>query len=226
MKKSIMLCVGLGLCGLILTGCATKLTYVHHPSVYENRGRPDWTYDENRIKEDLHDENAEVLCEELRNPDLYYFFLGTQTGLCQTEERARQGAILDAGNHFKQFLKTSGTDFIEDSLQKKLNDLDLNDFETKIHMIAITEIKHLKPVRWCVEEKRTSQWQWRYLFTTFRWYTPQWRAWCAAAFPRKRCADIYQMLLEQAEVENLENFTPTRAQSLDEHLKSMGKSSK
>ena len=37
----------------LLSGCAAKITYVHHPSIYEERGRPDWTYDENRIKEDL-----------------------------------------------------------------------------------------------------------------------------------------------------------------------------
>lgn len=198
---------------LILTGCVTQVRYVYHPSVYTESGRPDWTYDENRIKEDLTGDKPEYLCEELKNPDAYYFFLGTQSETAETEEDARKMALEDAGREFDEFLRTRGTQALEENLKQRLDELQITDFETKIHMIAITEIKHLKPVRWCIEEKRVSDWRWQYMFSRARWYKPGWKAWCVTAFPRERCENIYRILVEQAEVENLENFSKTKSQT-------------
>lgn len=192
-------------------GCATK-TYKHHPSVYETRGRPDWTYDENRIKEDLEQAKQEHLCEELVIPDAYYFFLGVQSTFCPTEELAREGAILDANASFADFLKSRGTIYIEKRLKDKLDESNVSDFETKLHTAAVAEIKHLKPVRWYLQEQRTSVFKLRSIFTSARWYRPEWRAWCLVAYPRERAEQIYTILFEQAEVENLDNYSPTRSQ--------------
>lgn len=204
MKRHIAQAAVLVALAALASGCATTTT-IRHPSVYETKGRPAWTYDENRYQEDLAGETH--LVEELRIPDEYHFFLGGQTVFLQTEENARRGALLDAINNFKAFLRTTGRTALEENRGAGLGKAEAREFETRMDAVADAETRQLKTVRWYIEEERTQP-------SMGKAYS-RWRAWCLAAFPKARCDAIYEDMadlnrqLSQKRVDNLgQEVTP------------------
>ena len=164
-------------------------TVTSHPPAYRNKGRPAWTYDENRFHEDIQGEAN--LVEELRQPDKYHFFLGAQTVFVGTEENARSGAQIDAINNFKAFLQTTGRNYLQERRGAGLGQQDIREFQTRMEAAATAESRQLKIVRWYFEEERTD------------WSDGQaeakWRAWCLAAFSKERADQLWQMLIQRDE---------------------------
>lgn len=163
----------------LLCSCAKV---VSHPEAYQRMGRPAWTFDENRIAEDLIEK--EPLFVELKNPDDYYFFLGIQTQLVETEENARLGAYLDAANNFKVFLELGGKAEFEDNRGKGLVG-NWNKRKLKSNSIGETDVlsRQLKAVRWYLEEVQS---EFLGIPCPIRW-----RAWCISAISRERCNELY-----------------------------------
>lgn len=169
---------------MILTvgGCAKVI--VRHPRVYD-AGRPDWSFDENRIREETELEKHALLIEELKDPEAYYFFLGTQTQFVKTEENARQGAFLDAMNTFRTFLEMEGKIEFKDN-----RGMGFRRFKSNMEGFSDTVTRQLKPVRWYLEEERDLSWGF------LSWVLPKskWRAWCIASISRKRSDEIYRAM--------------------------------
>jgi hypothetical protein len=161
-------------------------TVTSHPPAYRNKGRPAWTYDENRFHEDIQGEAN--LVEELREPDNYHFFLGAQTVFVGTEENARSGAQIDAINNFKAFLQTTGRNYLQERRGAGLGQKDIREFQTRMEAAATAESRQLKTVRWYFEEELT---EWSDGRTEVKW-----RAWCLAAFSRERADGVYKSMLE------------------------------
>jgi hypothetical protein len=158
-----------------------------HPLAYRNKGRPAWTYDENRFHEDIQGEAN--LVEELREPDEYHFFLGAQTVFVGTEENARSGAQIDVINNFKAFLQTTGRNHLQERRGAGLGQQDVREFQTRMDAAATAESRQLKPVRWYLEEERT---EWSDGRTETKW-----RAWCLAAFSRDRANEVWKRMLDR-----------------------------
>lgn len=162
-------------------------TVTSHPPAYQNKGRPAWTYDENRFHDDIQGEVN--LVEELREPDKYLFFLGAQSVFVGNEENARSGALLDAINNFKAFLQTTGRNYLQERRGAGLGQQDIREFQTRMDAAATGVSRQLKPVRWYFEEERT-EWSDGRVDT-------KWRGWCLAAFERSRADDLYKKLVER-----------------------------
>ncbi len=195
---------------LALVGCSsTRLLTVRHPSIYMEKGRPAWTYDENRIQEDLIGEAS--LPPELQHPNDYNFFLGVQTIPVDSEESARIGAQLGVLTQFKAFLRSSGRAVLENRIGAGLGQDEARAFETRMNAVADAEARQLKVVRWYLEEERNER--------SSGHATSRWKAWCLAAFSKARCDQIYENMVTASASQRSEagpvNERPTPASPTD-----------